>query len=113
MVSQVLNDQYLTVAAFNKVRENTPADRQRYFILNTEVASVVSGVVAAVVEESCLAAMLLHAANQHRAVFASDFGIHVTTDSTPGTEAAACLTASTASSSPLYVTASPIRVSRY
>ena len=46
-------------------------------ILNAEVPSMMTGMVASVVEEHRLAAMFLNATDQHRAVFTADFGIHV------------------------------------
>ena len=67
--------------------------------------------VAAVVAERGFAAVLLHAADEHRAVFAADLGVHVDNGLHAGTSAAQAFRSSTASSSPLYVTASPIRVS--
>lgn len=57
--------------------EAAKADRERRLILNAEVPSMMTGMVASIVEEHGLAAMLLNAADEHGAVFTADLGIHV------------------------------------
>ena len=65
------------VDALDEPDEAAKADRERRLILNAEVPSMMTGMVASVVEEHRLAAMFLNATDQHRAVFTADFGIHV------------------------------------
>lgn len=72
-----MQDSLDAVDALDEPDEAAKADRERRLILNAEVPSMMTGMVASVVEEHRLAAMFLNATDQHRAVFTADFGIHV------------------------------------
>ena len=80
-----MQDSLDAVDALDEPDEAAKADRERRLILNAEVPSMMTGMVASVVEEHRLAAMFLNATDQHRAVFTADLAFMSTTLSTPGT----------------------------